>query len=128
MAGNVAYKYMPLGQASDKRKDSSRTESVAGNVAQSPAMASSPMPLSLTPLSQPSRTHHSFCNAAKFPYHHHSNTHSSSNLSIRTCRNLTAPTNSLAANSLSNNSPVVSADDNWGVWTALFATGAFGLW
>ncbi|XP_047971779.1 uncharacterized membrane protein YjcL-like isoform X2 [Salvia hispanica] len=91
-------------------------------------MASSPMPLSLTPLSQPSRTHHSFCNAAKFPYHHHSNTNSTSNLSIRTCRNLTAPTNPLTANSLSNNSPVVSADDNWGVWTALFATGAFGLW
>ncbi|KAL1552846.1 hypothetical protein AAHA92_13595 [Salvia divinorum] len=89
------------------------------------------LPLSLTPPPSPSRSHptsHSFCNAAKFPYHHHSNTSSSSHLSIRPCHNLTAPANSLTANSLSNNSPIVSADDNWGVWTALFATGAFGLW
>ncbi|KAF8044043.1 hypothetical protein BT93_A2124 [Corymbia citriodora subsp. variegata] len=24
--------------------------------------------------------------------------------------------------------PLISADDQWGMWTALFATGAFGLW
>ncbi|KAJ0471239.1 hypothetical protein HanIR_Chr14g0727541 [Helianthus annuus] len=26
------------------------------------------------------------------------------------------------------NFPLISPDDNWGTWTALFATGAFGLW
>ncbi|KAJ0099099.1 hypothetical protein Patl1_20195 [Pistacia atlantica] len=26
------------------------------------------------------------------------------------------------------NYPVISPDDHWGTWTALFATGAFGLW
>jgi hypothetical protein len=24
--------------------------------------------------------------------------------------------------------PIISPDDHWGTWTALFATGAFGLW
>ncbi|KAJ4911469.1 hypothetical protein Rs2_06090 [Raphanus sativus] len=26
------------------------------------------------------------------------------------------------------NTPLISGDDEWGTWTALFATGAFGLW
>lgn len=24
--------------------------------------------------------------------------------------------------------PIISPDDHWGTWTALFATGAFGIW
>ncbi|XP_065869384.1 uncharacterized protein [Euphorbia lathyris] len=26
------------------------------------------------------------------------------------------------------NHPIISPDDHWGIWTALFATGAFGIW
>ncbi|XP_071734274.1 uncharacterized protein [Rutidosis leptorrhynchoides] len=28
----------------------------------------------------------------------------------------------------SSNFPLISPDDHWGIWSALFATGAFGLW
>ncbi|PWA56503.1 hypothetical protein CTI12_AA418340 [Artemisia annua] len=31
-------------------------------------------------------------------------------------------------NNLNINSPLISPDDDWATWTALFATGAFGLW
>ncbi|KAJ0705537.1 hypothetical protein HanPI659440_Chr14g0574511 [Helianthus annuus] len=43
-----------------------------------------------------------------------------------------SPVNSnrcVVVSSTSNlNFPLISPDDNWGTWTALFATGAFGLW
>ncbi|WCJ36702.1 hypothetical protein M5689_017885 [Euphorbia peplus] len=29
---------------------------------------------------------------------------------------------------LNLNHPIISPDDHWGIWTALFATGAFGIW
>lgn len=34
----------------------------------------------------------------------------------------------MTVNSHVNASPLVSPDDHWGVWTALLATGTFGLW
>ncbi|XP_031383954.1 uncharacterized protein LOC116197840 isoform X1 [Punica granatum] len=38
-------------------------------------------------------------------------------------------TRSVAVKSYLNaNPPLVSAHDQWGIWTALFATGAFGIW
>ncbi|KAH6760580.1 keratin-associated protein [Perilla frutescens var. hirtella] len=92
-------------------------------------MASLAAPLNLTALSYSSRrrTSHTICNGGKFPYKQQSNTISHS--STRTFQNKRRAFNdSLIANSHSNTSPMVSPDDNWGVWTALFATGAFGLW
>ncbi|GMH28111.1 hypothetical protein Nepgr_029954 [Nepenthes gracilis] len=74
---------------------------------------SSPKPqqfLSLDPLGATHRTHH--CNF--------------SNPNIRTvarlCRSLKVRSN------LKLNSPLISPEDSWGIWSALLAIGAFGLW
>ena len=40
-------------------------------------------------------------------------------------RNLTSSVNQIRSQL---RYPIISPDDHWGTWTALFATGAFGLW
>ncbi|KAG2280772.1 hypothetical protein Bca4012_049196 [Brassica carinata] len=42
-------------------------------------------------------------------------------------RNVSSPIRSVRVRSQLN-TPLISGNDEWGTWTALFATGAFGLW
>lgn len=42
-------------------------------------------------------------------------------------RNASSPIRSVRVRSQLN-TPLISGNDEWGTWTALFATGAFGLW
>lgn len=106
---------------------------LGGNVAESShrrrysaVMASLPAPLNLI-YSRTQCTSVTSCIGGKFPYKQQSNA-IVSHISTRTSRNNRTSNDSLTTNCVSSNSPMVSADDNWGVWTALFATGAFGLW
>lgn len=89
-------------------------------------MASLAVPLNTTYSARPPRNSHTICSGGRFPYIQKSNT--KSHLSIRTFQSNTTFNDSLTSSSHSNVSPIVSPDDNWGLWTALFATGTFGLW
>ncbi|KAI3458110.1 hypothetical protein Pfo_014773 [Paulownia fortunei] len=92
-------------------------------------MASSALPLHLTTLSSSSPSQPTFCticNGGKFLYKQPSNTVSP--LSNRNFHRNRTSNGSLTVNSHLNNSPMVSPDDHWGMWTALLATGTFGLW
>ncbi|KAK6135255.1 hypothetical protein DH2020_030998 [Rehmannia glutinosa] len=93
-------------------------------------MTSSALPLHLTALSSsspPQPTFCTICNGGNFLYKHPSNTLSP--LSNRIFhRNRTTNGSLTVISSHLNNSPIISPDDQWGMWTALFATGTFGLW
>ncbi|KAG8381270.1 hypothetical protein BUALT_Bualt06G0105100 [Buddleja alternifolia] len=95
----------------------------------SPLMASLTLPLHLTPLSSSSPSHpplSTLCNGGKFPYKQSSNT--ISKFSNKIFHGNRIFNSRLTVGSQLNNSPLVSPDDHWGMWTALLATGTFGLW
>ncbi|KAL3630634.1 hypothetical protein CASFOL_023618 [Castilleja foliolosa] len=95
-------------------------------------MASSALSLNLITISSSSSssshptTFSTICNVAKFSYKQPPKVQSP--LSNRFFHRNKACKNSLIVSSQLNNSSMVSPDDQWGVWAALFATGTFGLW